>query len=210
MKRGAQLSLIVAGAMLCAAGILTYVVHEVWGGKIPPFPKLGAVQQLGAIEYPSSTAPLRPALANLGDTLQSAAPSDGIIREDMSIFWVTHYSTCGHEKVRELPPAPETIGWTYERYAQYYSGYTLSKLGSNLRMERTINQYCPDHYIIKSDDSGAIYVYRNVDGQDTLSQLARMSFTIDQVPQDYRQLLKDGMAFGSIEEIEGLIEDAET
>jgi hypothetical protein len=72
------------------------------------------------------------------------------------------------------------------------------------------DQYCPDHYIIKADDNGSIFVYRNMEGMDKLSAVMKMNFTTDDVPKDYRPLLKDGMVFDSVEEIEGLIEDAET
>ena len=204
MKKSTVVSLYVAGAMLCAAGILTAVIHEVWGGKIPLFPKLGVTAPIGASANP------QPVGANLGEQLPDVTAGSSIIREDMSIFWVSNYKKCDHQKVREMPPAPETIGWTYQKFAQYYTGYTMTPMGSNLRMERTIDQYCPDHYIIKSEADGYIYVYRNVDGQQDLTMLTKMSFTIDMVPEDYREMLKEGMAFGSIEEIEGLIEDAES
>ncbi len=215
MRKGKQVSLIVAGALLCAAGVLTAVIHEVWGGSIPLFPKLGVEPQLGALAtaQPIPTgadATDQPAGANLGQTLPASTSATGVIREDMSVFWVTRYTSCGHEVVRERAPDPETIGWSYDRFAQYYPGYTMTPLGTNLRMEHAVDQYCPTHYIIRSDEDGAIYVYRNVEGEVTLTQLARMNFTVDMVPQDYRDLLKEGMVFDSLEEIEGLIEDAET
>ena len=40
--------------------------------------------------------------------------------------------------------------------------------------------------------------------------VTKLSLPAESIPPDYRPLLEEGMAFGSIEEIEGLIEDAES
>jgi hypothetical protein len=136
--------------------------------------------------------------------------SEGVITPDTSIFWVSRYSTCSHEKASEQSPESAEIGLTYQQFADKHPGYSLVVSSGVLRMERTVDQYCPDHYVIKSADDGTIFVYRNLDGNDRLTVVSKLGFTVAAVPDDYKQYITQGIAFGSIEEIEGFIESAET
>lgn len=197
MRKSSRITMYTTAIILCAAGVLCAAVSGVWSGKSPFAPGLG---NGGAAQTPA------PALANLNG---AAAPS-GVITANTDIFWVTRYLKCGHEIVRELPPDGSMVGKTYTQFAQCYPLYTLDVENGTVRMVIEYNQYCPDHYIIQSDDNGNIYVYRNTGGEDKLSVVMKMNFTVDDVPQDYRPLLKQGMVFDSVEGIEGLIESAET
>ncbi len=196
MKRRTALSLYAAAAILCVAGILTVVVNEVWKGRplLPePTPTETAIPQpVGVITNPQ------------GD------PSQGVVTGDTSIFWITKFQACGHDRVSEQHPEPAEIGLSYQQFADRHPGYSLIVSSGVLRLERTVQTYCPDHYVIKSSADGTIFVYRNLDGNDKLTVVSKLGFGVDAVPQDYQQYIKDGIAFGSIEEIEGFIESAET
>jgi hypothetical protein len=194
----------ITAAVLCAAGVLCAVVSDVWAGNPPFAPGSGQAANEDTAQTPA------PAAAGLDERLGATAVPDGVISAGTNIFWITRYTKCGHEKVRELPPEASMIGKTYAQFAQCYPKYRLETPNGTLCMVIEYDQYCPEHYIIKADDNGYIYVYRNMDGEDKLSAVMRMDFTTEAVPQDYRPLLKEGMAFGSVEEIEGLIEDAQT
>jgi hypothetical protein len=202
MRKGSTISMYAAAILLCAAGVAMAFVGDVLDGRMPKNPLLGSTID------PSLQSP-RPAGANMDERLNNVTVSS-IVTTDMRVFWITRYSRCGHEKVREEPPEARFTGMTVSDFSKYYPDCTLELEGGQIRMVRTIDQYCPDHYYIKSDDSGNIYVYRNMEGLDKLTMVMKLNFTTASVPQDYRPLLKEGMAFGSIEEIEGLIEDAES
>jgi hypothetical protein len=184
--------------VLCVAGMLCMVVGDAWSGKTPLSQGKGLVANASTTNAPGQ-----------GKTSSANAPA-GIITADTDIFWVSRYLKCGHEKVREEAPDETMIGKTYAQFAQNYPNYKLDVENGVVRMVVEYDQYCPDHYIIKADDNGSIFVYRNMEGMDKLSAVMKMNFTTDDVPKDYRPLLKDGMVFDSVEEIEGLIEDAET
>jgi hypothetical protein len=203
MRKHSTAATYIVASILCIAGILLAVAGEVRDGYTPFGPKLGSSANADPSQSPVQAG------VNMGEQLSDVTKT-GKIAADTSIFWVMRYTKCGHDKVRELAPDPGMIGKTLEEFAKAYPEYTLEMMGTSVRMVRVIDQYCPDHYIIKSDDDGGIYVYRNMEGLTKLTMVTKMNFTVDSVPQDYRPLLKEGMAFGSIEEIEGLIEDAET
>ena len=198
MKKGTALAIYAAAAILCVAGILTAVVNDIWKGRQPydnPQASPGATlipRQIGMQLSPSS-----------GST-------EGVITAASSIFWVTEYKKCAHQKVSEKSPEQDTIGLTYQQFANRYPGYALVVSSAVLRMEHAVDQYCPDHYVIKSQDDGAIFVYRNLDGEDKLTVVSKLGLTMASVPDDYKQYIVDGIAFGSVEEIEGFIENAET
>jgi hypothetical protein len=204
MRMHSRFAFYTAVAVLCAAGILSAVVSDVWAGKsmLPGVP--GSTAEARATQTPL------PASAGYNGTSGGATIPDGVISADTSIFWVTRYLKCGHEIVREKSPDAQMVGRTYLQFAACYPAYRMEVVNGVIRMLMEYDQYCPDHYVIKADDNGVIYVYRNMDGKEKLTVVMRMSFTVDAVPPDYRPLLKDGMAFASVEEIEGLIEDAET
>jgi hypothetical protein len=199
MRRGSRVTLYIAAVAMCVMGVLLTVVSDVWSGRAPflstPTPSTDA----------DSSRQLSLAQAQTDERLGGS-----IIQADTGIFWVTRYTLCGHEKVRESAPDPAMVGKTYAEFAANYPNYTMDTSNGVVRMIRSYRQYCPEHYVIKSDDDGSIYVYRNVEGYDKLTVVMKMAFTVDAVPADYRPLLREGMAFGSVEEIEGLIEDAET
>lgn len=199
MRKTSTFTMYAAAVLLCMAGAVMAIAGDAWSARSGPRPG-------GTTEPAGSQAP---AGVNLGESLQSLQPST-LVAADMSTFWVTTYSACGHMKVLEEEPDSRLVGKTLEEFAGYYPDYKMSLVNGNIRMDRTIHQYCPDHYIIKSDGSGSIYVYRNMGGLDKLTMVTKLSFPIESIPPDYRPLLEEGMAFGSIEEIEGLIEDAES
>lgn len=201
MKRTSTVTMYAAAIVLSAAGILMAVVGDTWSGNSP---KHGSTAGISASQSPA------PAGVNLDERLGSTLSPSSIVASGTSIFWLTNYTACGHERVREEEPDQIMIGKTFEQFAQGYPGFTMVIEGTHIRMERIINQYCPDHYIIKSDTGGSIYVYRNMDGQDKLTMVTKLNFPAGAIPDDYKPLLQEGMAFGSIEEIEGLIEDAES
>lgn len=200
MRRGSTITLYAAAIVLCAAGVVMSLVGDVLDGRMPKNPVLGS-----ATDVAPQTA--QPANANAN---QGIATASSVLTANTNVYWVTRYTKCGHEKVRIEPPEAGFVGMTISEFARYYPDCTLEIVGGQIKMVRTIDQYCPDHYFIKSDDSGNIYVYRNMGGLDKLTMVMKLNFTTDSVPQDYRPLLHEGMVFGSIEEIEGLIEDAET
>lgn len=200
MRKTSTFTMYAAAVLLCVIGAVMAIAGDTWSGR-PIAPRLGST-----VEPARSPAP---AGVNLGESLHNLEPTT-LVSESMSIFWVTNYTTCGHMKVREEAPDSRLIGKSLQEFAGYYPEYKMTLLNGNIRMERSITQYCPDHYIIKSDSLGNIYVYRNMGGLDKLTMVTKLAFPADSIPPDYRPLLEEGMAFGSIEEIEGLIEDAES
>lgn len=196
-RRSSRITMYAAAIVLCVAGILCMTVSDAWAGKAP--------LSQGSPGYGGSAAKgtPRPNAAAVN------APS-GVITVETPIFWVTRYMKCNHEKVRQDTPDATMIGKTYAQFAANYPNFKLDAQNGVVRMVVEFDQYCPDHYIIKADDGGNIFVYRNMEGAGSLSAVMKMNFTADAVPKDYQPLLKDGMVFGSVEEIEGLIEDAET
>ncbi len=199
MRKTSTFTMYTAAVLLCILGTVMAIAGDSWSAR-------NSLPRLGSAEPAGSQAP---AGVNLGESLQSPQP-DLIVTDGMSVFWITTYSTCGHTMVREEAPDSRLVGKKLEEFAGYYPDYKLSLVDGNIRMDRTIYQYCPDHYIIKSDSTGSIFVYRNLGGLDKLTMVTKLSFPVESIPPDYRPLLEEGMAFGSIEEIEGLIEDAET
>jgi hypothetical protein len=203
MRKGSRFALYAMATLLCMAGVAMSVIADVLDGRVPKDPRLGATIGIDATGTP------QPAGLSLDQTLNNVSGSSKLTA-GTRIFWVTRYTTCGHEKVREEPPEQSFVGKTVSEFASYYPDCKLEIEDGLIRMVRTVDQYCPDHYYIKSDASGNIYVYRNMEGLDKLTMVMKLNFTTEAVPQDYRPLLEEGMAFGSVEEIEGLIEDAES
>lgn len=201
MRKTSTITMYVAAVILCVAGVAMAIVGDTWSGK-PILPNLTA-------PAPGSAQSPAPVGLDLSERLGSVSITTRL-KADTGIFWVITYTKCGHMKVRESVPDPALVGKTLKEFAGYYPEYTMKIESGSIRMERTYDQYCPDHYIIRSDGDGFIYVYRNMGGEDKLTMVTKLSFAADAIPPDYRPLLEEGMAFGSIEEIEGLIEDAET
>jgi hypothetical protein len=193
----------IAAIVLCVAGAIMAIAGDTWSGR-QIVPRLGSTVGGGPSPSPA------PAGMSLDERLNGSLSPSAAVTDELSIFWATVYTKCGHMKVREAPPDLSMVGKTLEQFAGYYPEYKMTLESGNVRMERAIGQYCPDHYIIKSDGTGSIYVYRNMEGLDKLTMVTKLTFSADKIPPDYRPLLEEGMAFGSIEEIEGLIEDAES
>lgn len=194
MQRRTALSLYAAAAILCTAGLLATVVNTIWKGQsLMPQPtptETGMPQQVGSITNPGA--------------------DQGALNKDSSVFWATTYKACGHTTVSQQGVDPTEVGLSYQQFADKHPGWSLIVANNVLRMERTVDTWCPDHYYIQSASDGAIFVYRNLDGGDKLTVVSKLGFGVDAVPKDYQQYVKDGIAFASIEEIEGFIESAET
>lgn len=190
----------VTASVLCFIGIILSIVGNTWNDQGSVFAQPGGKT--------TATPPVTlSTITNLGI---SSTNDNDIITKNTNVFWITDYSKGGKEVVVEDKADDSVIGDNYTQFAEIYPDYTLQDSDGRLCMVQTYDQYSPDYYIIQSDDNGDICVYRNLEGKDKLSEVMKLSLTINDVPKDYIPLIKEGMAFNSIEGIEGLIESAET
>lgn len=120
----------------------------------------------------------------------------------------TLYARCGHELLTRRDVPPQLVGMTRERAGEALStlegGWQLTAFSpQKIETSRTLDLFCPAHWVLMMDENGETAVYRNTGG------LAMERLSASPVPaQDAqaRALLRQGVAFDSLEALEDAAE----
>jgi len=118
-----------------------------------------------------------------------------------------HYSSCNHILAEEYPMESRYVGKTKEELASMFPDWHLKIFSPEQVVFRVdINSYCPDHYIIKSEDEYLV-IFRS--DKDTGIPLAveAMEYDFDRLTTEIQEKVSEGIVVDSIEEVEQLLEN---
>lgn len=133
---------------------------------------------------------------NLGTVVASDARTECLLR----------FSACGHYV--ELDP-PETAGMTRKEISENYSEYNIEIFDVDLvRLSKSVDAYCPEHYMIKAGDN-CIIITRADSKNGLQKEVMRLMINLEGFDSDTLSEIKKGRAFDSLEEINTFLEGGE-
>ncbi len=123
---------------------------------------------------------------------------------DTHVRVLRHYR-CGHITAYETR---EYIGYT-EKMLSKLPGCTVDKMTkAEVILIMSVDSYCSNHYILKSDESGFLFVF-STDAESNKAPI-RLDINAKSLPQDEYNSLMQGIVFNSLEEINIYLEGIET
>jgi len=126
------------------------------------------------------------------------------------IHWVCKYEKCDHTVTFEENIEIEKDKISQEALiARFPDSTVLNLSNTEALMEKRIRQFCPQHFILKSDNN-SVGIYKNKVGTDILIKQQTLSVQNDHLDDELRKRIEEGIPFESLEEIEGFLEDIDS
>lgn len=145
--------------------------------------------------------------AETPENISVGTPREAVVAGDAEIDWIVRFSQCGHESA--VDPPGSIAGMTRKEIAAAYPGYTVEIFDTEyVRMAKSVDGYCPEHYILTMGDEALVISRMDM---ETLSQKEVMRIITDTSSFDGEALsaLENGIAFDSLEDINAYLEGAE-
>ena len=127
------------------------------------------------------------------------------LADDCSVTWEFYYETCAHtvEATSKIPT--EMAGLTLKALQSKYPNLqVLDFAPHHIALQKSIKQYCPDHFILKND-KGELVIFKTDLGKDTVSVVQRMGIAMSSVPADLQDELSYGCVMSSMDEVQQYI-----
>jgi len=138
-----------------------------------------------------SNEPAEQVNANNTDEQGVISPNEELTPNTQLIF-KTYFSSCRHTIEKSIQASGDETSMSEQQLKEKYAGWEISAFSPPVvEFSRTIDTYCPNHYIIGvSDGFIAIYVY-DENGQKTMAEKTDIS-TATLTPED-QQALRGGI-----------------
>lgn len=124
------------------------------------------------------------------------------------ILFETYYNKCNHKEVKEEKASKDIVNFNEEELQEKYKEYTIKQFGvEKVVLQKEINGYCGNHYIIK-ENNGLIAIYKiNSNGTEELFKVTDIS--IQYLPETDLDNIKDGIEVYGKEKLNKILEDYE-
>jgi len=121
------------------------------------------------------------------------------------LIFKTYYKSCGHTKEKAVQSSSDEVNMNEQQLKEKYSGWIVSGFSPPIvEFSRTIEAYCPNHYIIGVDNGFiAIFVY-NEDGQKIMQE--KTDISVNTLTPGDQQALKGGIVVDTEEQMEQTLE----
>ncbi len=184
----------VAGVLL----VMLVVIVQPW--------KLWATEKATPL-LPGTTALPGSALEeNAAESLSQA----GLLERGAIFDQTLQYKPCGHVVQRRVAAPTELLGMDRKALEKALPDYRITAFGGKeVVMQREMEIFCPDHWVLKPDAQGELCVWQNRLGEE-MQQMRALGIGAEDVPEEEREKVRAGKAFTSLEALEGWLESADS
>jgi len=138
---------------------------------------------------------------------ESSGQADNLTARDTVLSFRQFFLKCQHLIEESKVISNSEVGMNQEQLASLYPDWTLKQFEkSRVVFEKQTDNYCPNHFII-FDENGYLAVYKTSfdDGELHLHELT--DIRSDMLDEHFRNLIKQGKAVETLEEIDYIIEN---
>lgn len=155
--------------------------------------------------WPGSTAPDEAPPVQAADN-----PQGSRIQEGCDVHQTLTYTRCQHTVTRRVTAPVELLGRTRQETEELYPEWRITAFGpKRVEMEQQLDLFCPDHKVLLPGGDGLLCVFENKFG-DGLALVKEMQTPLSALPEAQQQLVKHGMGFSTLEELEAWLESMES
>jgi len=144
-------------------------------------------------------------LSDSFEPLAAVQPSQTTSRETTFIFERT-YKACGHNSITYRSATAEETGFSQQQIEEMYSSWEIKEFSPSIVwLCREVDDYCPNHYIIREND-GCIAIYRPVEDGQGVNLVHQTNIEVSLLNADIQERIKEGWIVDSLEQLELLME----
>jgi hypothetical protein len=131
-------------------------------------------------------------------------PNRDLLTPNTQLIFKTYFSSCKHTIEKAVQASDDEINMNEQQLKEKYPEWEIVFSPPIVELNRTVNTYCPNHYIISVDNGFiAIYVYDG-NGQKVIQEKTDISVTT-LTPED-QQALNGGIVVDTEEQKEQTLE----
>ncbi|HOF95475.1 MAG TPA: hypothetical protein PLE79_08040 [Clostridia bacterium] len=117
---------------------------------------------------------------------------------------------CGHV-IEKTEKDGELTGLRLEDIANKYPDCRVLEFDeAHVVISRELERYCPKHYILFLDDNNKLCILHTDEADFEKEVVTVLNYDVSALPEEVLDLLKEGISFASLEEINLYLEDAES
>lgn len=144
------------------------------------------------------------------DAAQAHTAADQTLSAECAIIQHMTYTPCGHQMTRRQSLPAELSGKTRTDLAAAYDTWQVTAFSpTEVRMEQSLDMFCPDHVVLKPDESGMLCIWQNRYG-DALALVKELGVAVGEMPDSVQDELRRGKGFDTREALEKWLESAES
>ncbi len=157
------------------------------------------------INPPASKEPIENVNADSNTDQEVSSIDDELLTPNTQLIFKTYYNSCGHTLEKAVQAAGEEVNMSEQQIGEKYTDWEITGFSPPIiELSRSIDTYCPNHYIIGVDNGFiAIYVY-DEDGNKVLREKTEISLGI-LTPAD-QQALTGGIIVDTEDQMEQTLE----
>jgi hypothetical protein len=134
-----------------------------------------------------------------------AAANEQRTEEGCIVSWEFIYETCGHTVKAKSEASADMTGLTLKEFQSKFKNIKVLDFSPKaITLQKRIEQYCPNHMILKSYDN-VLGVFKPELGSDELSLVKRLAIPPSEVPENLKTALYYGAVFNSMDEVEAFV-----
>jgi hypothetical protein len=190
--------------MLIALSAVFTVLGACIAGYTYSRAKLGKNNDIAATDsYATLNIPVT-TTDDISGPAMAQAQNRAVLGDDAVVLLQQEYTLCGHTVDEEITEG--IAGKTEQELAERYPGATILDFSPSKAILFIAHEmYCPDHYILKSED-GKLNLYKTMEGKEE-PELERTLEGVE-VPSD--AALEEGIVFDTLEAVELYLENIES
>ena len=136
---------------------------------------------------------------------QSISPQEGC-----QLLQTLSYARCQHSVVRRVTAPVEVHGQTLEQVQALYAEWSITAFSAKeIKMERRLQLFCPDHLVLMPDGAGMLCVFENKYG-DGMALVKELGIAVRDLPAAAREEAQAGIGFSTPEEMDMWLESVES
>ncbi len=135
--------------------------------------------------------------ADKEEDLVVSAGNDTLTENNCVMSLTAQYVSCSHRSETDIPLRQ---GKTLSQLKEEYPAYTFTDFSAkNVVAYVRITAYCPEHYLLKLEGDGMLYVYQTEENTGKL--LNTQKYYGANIPTDHADVLKTGKLFAGMDEL---------
>lgn len=125
---------------------------------------------------------------------------------DCAVIQRMSYAPCGHSMTRRQALPAELAGKGRSDLAAAYDAWQITAFSpTEVTMEQTFQLHCPQHTVLKPDESGMLCVWQNRYG-DALALVKELGDPLNELPEGVQDEVRQGKGFDSQSALEQWLE----
>lgn len=127
-----------------------------------------------------------------------------------SVVQNTTFSACGHTASHTVESSELSLLDIQTIASQFPDSTVKKETDGTIVVQKEVDGYCPEHFVLKCDDMGTLSVYKTNPQTAVSEEVQKLSNDVSLLENDLVAELENGLAFASMADIDVYLENIES